>query len=66
VEKKTLAEWEEEYNIEILDPDGFNRRDPYLYHRKYTREQFLRGLSLSTIMGTREVMPWIRSNESRG
>ena len=47
--KKTIEEWSEEYEIEILDPDGFDRSDPDLMNKKFTKKEFKEGLILSTI-----------------
>ena len=48
-EKKTIPEWEEEYGVDILDPDGFDRSDPNLYEKKFTKEEFEEGLMYCTI-----------------
>lgn len=48
-EKKTIEKWEEEYNLTILDPDGFDRDNPNLYEKKMTRQEFEAGLFQSTI-----------------
>ena len=48
-EKKTIEEWEEELKIEILDPDGFDRKDPNLYNKKFTEEEFREKMVYSTI-----------------
>lgn len=46
--KKTIAEWERELNVRVIDPDGFDRSDPDLYKRKFTSEEFRRGVMTST------------------
>ena len=48
-EKKTIPEWEKEYDVEILDPDGFDRSDHNLYEKKFTKEEFEEGLMYCTI-----------------
>ena len=48
-EKHTIFEWEEITGIKILDPDGFNRKDPKLYSRLFTKEEFEKGVIFSTI-----------------
>lgn len=47
--KKTINGWEEIFKITILDPDGFDRTDPKLYERLFTRDEFLEGASGSTM-----------------
>lgn len=49
-EKKTINEWEKIFDVQILDPDGFDRTDPNLYDREFTREEFQHGMMLSTCM----------------
>ena len=48
-ERKTISQWEEIFNIRIIDPDGFDRSDPKLRERKFTREEFEKGMMLSSI-----------------
>lgn len=48
-ERKTIKGWEAETGIQILDPDGFDRKDPYLYERLFTYEEFVDGAMYSTI-----------------
>jgi hypothetical protein len=38
--KKTIAEWEKEFGVVILDADGFDRTDKKLYERKFTAGDF--------------------------
>lgn len=47
--KKTIKEWEKEFNVTILDPDGFDRSDPNLKERLFYREEFLAGMARSTV-----------------
>lgn len=53
--KKSLREWadiwEREHGIVIYDPDGFDRRDPDMWEREYTRDEFVEGLWQCTIVG---------------
>ena len=48
-ERKTISQWEEIFNVRIIDPDGFDRSDPKLRERKFTREEFEKGMMLSSI-----------------
>jgi hypothetical protein len=47
-ERKTIKEWEPIFNVEIYDPDGFDRTDPELYNRKFTKAEFEQGMLMST------------------
>jgi hypothetical protein len=47
-ERKTIKEWEPIFNVEIYDPDGFDRTDPDLYSRKFTKEEFEKSMLMST------------------
>lgn len=38
--KKTIHEWQQEYDFAIMDPDGFDRKDPKMRERLYTRKEF--------------------------
>jgi hypothetical protein len=44
----TIKEWGEITGIVVLDPDGFDRGDPKLHERMFTRAGFMRGTELST------------------
>jgi len=46
---KTIEDWSKEYGIEMMDPDGFDRKDPELFNRKFTREQFNKAVGRCTI-----------------
>jgi hypothetical protein len=46
---RTLQEWAALDGIRIIDPDGFDRTDPLLMERKFTREEFCRGIFLCTV-----------------
>jgi hypothetical protein len=50
MEKKTINEWEKVFDVVIYDPDGFDRSNPNLYNELFTRDEFLKGMYLSTIM----------------
>ena len=47
--KRTLDKWGKRYGIEILDPDGFDRTDPKLMRRRFTKAEFTRGVGKCTI-----------------
>jgi hypothetical protein len=47
-DKKLISSWEIIYDIKIYDPDGWDRTDPYLFNRYYTREEFETGITFST------------------
>jgi hypothetical protein len=38
--KKLISSWEKIFDIKILDPDGWDKTDPYLRKRYYTQEEF--------------------------
>ena len=48
-ERHTIKEWSEITGIIILDPDGFNRKDPNLHSNTYTHGEFIKGAMWSTI-----------------
>ena len=48
--QKTISEWEKIFNVQILDPDGFDRQDPKLGERKFTRKEFEEGMLKSSVM----------------
>lgn len=48
-EKKRIEEWEREFQIQILDMDGFNQRDPHLYERFFTKSEFEVAIASCTI-----------------
>lgn len=51
-ELRTIAGWEQEtwvihgreYKVRVIDPDGFDRSDPELFTKLYSREQFEQGM----------------------
>ena len=51
--KKISSEWIKEYNVKILDPDGWDRKNyDYSFNKeKITREEFERRLVRSTVQG---------------
>ena len=53
-QRKTIDEWAVEYKLKVMDPDGFDRKDPHLNTRRFTREEWEEGLPLCTIMMSRE------------
>lgn len=54
--RKTFLEWNKELiedktaTFYVLDPDGFDRRDPNFWYKEYTWEDFERRAMLSTCM----------------
>jgi hypothetical protein len=46
--KKTINEWEKETGITVIDPDGFDRKNPVLYKLTFTKEEFMKGAMWST------------------
>jgi len=49
IKKKNIQEWAKEKGYEILDPDGFDRKDPKVMTRPITEEDFEKGFLLCTI-----------------
>ena len=47
-ERRTIAGWGEVTGKTVLDPDGFNRRDPYLHERKFSWGEYAAGALRST------------------
>lgn len=47
--RRTIRQWERKTGVRILDPDGFDRRDPLLYRRPLTWEEFSAGLAGCTV-----------------
>ena len=48
--QKTINEWSDEFDVEIMDPDGFDRTDKYLYERYFTEDEFQKGMVQSTLI----------------
>lgn len=48
-ERKTIWQWAKEDGIEVLDPDGFDRRDPELRARLRSRQEWEAGWPACTI-----------------
>jgi hypothetical protein len=48
-ETRTIEGWDGEFGYVILDPDGFDRKDPQLYERLFTAEEYKEGSMRSTI-----------------
>jgi len=46
--KRTLTEWEQLKGLEILDWDGFDRKDEKLFERLYTEKEFDNGVIFCT------------------
>ena len=51
---RTIEEWSNDWNVTVLDPDGFDRKNPDLYKYVFTEQQFLDGLVRSTITWDRD------------
>ena len=49
-ELKTIREWEQEYQILILDVDGFDISDSQLYNRLFSRREFEQAVAQCTIL----------------
>lgn len=47
--RHTIKEWESITGVEILDPDGFNRKDANLSNSLFTLEEFYSRSANSTI-----------------
>lgn len=47
--RKTIEDWSKIDGLVVLDPDGFDRKDPYLYQRAFTREEWDKALATSTV-----------------
>jgi hypothetical protein len=47
---KTLDEWAALDNIRIIDPDGFDRSDPDLMTKQFTKEEYKKGIFKCTLM----------------
>jgi hypothetical protein len=48
-EVRTIQEWAAKDGMVMLDPDGFNRKDPLLMYRKFTQEQYDAGVGVCTM-----------------
>ena len=59
-----LREWREIFEkltgIVILDPDGFDRSDPFMWEREYTLDEFLQRAQRCTVNHTRPNVWWKR------
>lgn len=49
-EMKTIQEWAELDGICVLDPDGFDRSDPYVLEKEVTKAEYLAGIWRCTVM----------------
>ncbi len=49
-DKKTIREWEKEFELNIVDMDGFNKRDPLLFERLFSKEEFERAIADCTVI----------------
>lgn len=48
-DNKTIKQWDEMSGQHILDPDGFDRTDPFLYERRFSKTEYIKGTMNSTI-----------------
>lgn len=60
--KRTYRAWCKSKNVDILDPDGFDRMDEDLQSKFFTEEEFEKGLMRSTISGEDCKYPGTNSN----
>lgn len=62
--RKTSEEWNKLYNIKILDPDGWDRKNFHYswYKEKITKEEFHNRLLRSTIEGVEGGYPTRKSD----
>lgn len=51
--RATIKDWEVITGIRVLDPDGFNRKDPQLMERLFTYQEFTHGMIQSTVQSPR-------------
>lgn len=49
-EKHTIKDWGTITGIIVMDPDGFDRTDPELNTRLFTRAEYIKGTARSTLM----------------
>jgi hypothetical protein len=49
-ERKPINEWAALDGICVLDPDGFDRSDPYVLEREITKAEYLAGIWRCTVM----------------
>lgn len=48
-ERRTIGEWNDIVpELNVIDPDGFDRSDPHLYERRFTRAEWETGAMRST------------------
>lgn len=52
--RHTIDEWGEIFQIQVRDPDGFDRKDPLLMSRTFNLEEFVKGAISSTIMAKKK------------
>jgi hypothetical protein len=53
-DKKTIRDWEQEFELNIVDMDGFNKRDPHLFERLFTKEEFEKAIAFCTVIHKRQ------------
>lgn len=52
--RHTIEEWGDFFQIQVRDPDGFDRKDPLLMSRTFNLEEFVKGAISSTIMAKKK------------
>ena len=48
-DNKTIKEWDAMSGMTILDPDGFDRADPFLYKRRFSVQEYVENSNACTI-----------------
>jgi hypothetical protein len=49
-DKRTIQEWEQEFELNIVDMDGFDKRDPKLFDRLFTKTEFEQAIAFCTVI----------------
>ncbi|MDP4225587.1 MAG: hypothetical protein Q8910_04315 [Bacteroidota bacterium] len=57
-QKHTIKEWSKYLGVIIMDPDGFDRKDPNLWSNVYTQQEFIEGYNRSTCMFDKDGRAW--------
>lgn len=58
--RMTLQKWAERDGLTILDPDGFDRRDPFLMERAFTEAEYRAGIGRCTVTRLPGTRAWRR------
>ena len=51
-DNRTIKEWDEIAGQHILDPDGFNRKDPFLFSRRFSAQEYITNSVMCTLQVT--------------